>query len=576
MTRLHSKLRLLYPQRDRRFRGRVRWVLMGLLLLGLMGSIPGKGVLPVQAQLPNAAVQNIQRFWDTANGAKLESDRVQLDGYPLFPIAAPAVAEEAKQKATVSPLEQRRTSIESTLHQWANRDLNLAQLQVESTLDVKSGLPIITLNDQYLMTVTTLDAQLQSTDPERWSKTLTQILEKALRQARRERQSDFLIQQTWTAGAILLGILLIGIGATLLLRRLKRLRKGLAVPVASTHPPEQIIGSATNPSFEVLQLRQQQRLRLNGLQQQGIRLVLVASWAMGIFLLLGLFPYTRWLQPLVLANPLKIVGIGVGVYLLTRLSDELIDRLFGLVTDDPEVLAQRNSRLILRATTIAQVTKSVASLALGGAGILLMLAVIGIDLLPLLAGAGIVGLAISFAGQSVIKDVINGILILIEDQYAVGDTITVGAMSGKVESVNLRITQLRDRKGQLITVPNSTISVVENASKDWSRVDFAIDLDYQTNLDRAIAILKELADTFYRDPAWQSKILEPPEILGVDQLMHTGLQLRIWIKTQPNEQWSVSREFRRRVQLAMLQEGLEVGMPYQRMVESFTSSEQGS
>jgi small conductance mechanosensitive channel len=149
-------------------------------------------------------------------------------------------------------------------------------------------------------------------------------------------------------------------------------------------------------------------------------------------------------------------------------------------------------------------------------------------------------------------------------------------MSGKVESVNLRITQLRDRKGQLITIPNSTISVVENASKDWSRVDFAIDLDYQTNLDRAIAILKELADTFYRDPVWQSKILEPPEILGVDQLTHTGLQLRIWIKTQPNEQWPVSREFRRRVQLAMLQEGLEVGMPYQRMVESFTSSEQGS
>jgi small conductance mechanosensitive channel len=521
-------------------------------------------------------VQNIQRFWDTANGAKLESDRVQLDGYPLFPIAAPAVAEEAKQKSKVSPLEQRRTSIESTLHQWANRDLNVAQLQVESTLDEKSGLPIITINDQYLMTVTTLDAQLQSTDPERWSETLTQILEKALRQARRERQSDFLIQQTWTAGAMLLGILLIGVGATLLLRRLKRFRKGLAVPVASTHPPEQIIGSATNPSSEVLQLRQQQRLRLNGLQQQGVRLVLVASWAVGIFLLLGLFPYTRWLQPLVLANPLKIVGIGVGIYLLTRLSDELIDRLFGLVTDDPEVLAQRNSRLILRATTIAQVTKSVASLTLGGAGILLMLAVIGIDLLPLLAGAGIVGLAISFAGQSVIKDVINGILILIEDQYAVGDTITVGQMSGKVESVNLRITQLRDRKGQLITIPNSTISVVENASKDWSRVDFAIDLDYQTNLDRAIAILKELADTFYRDPVWQSKILEPPEILGVDQLTHTGLQLRIWIKTQPNEQWTVSREFRRRVQLAMLQEGLEVGMPYQRMVESFTSSEQGS
>jgi small conductance mechanosensitive channel len=135
---------------------------------------------------------------------------------------------------------------------------------------------------------------------------------------------------------------------------------------------------------------------------------------------------------------------------------------------------------------------------------------IGFDLIPLLAGAGIVGIAISFAAQGLIKDVINGFLIILEDQYAVGDVIMVGELRGLVENMNLRITQIRNNEGQLITIPNSSIAIVRNLSKDWARVDLAIRITYETNPDRALEILRKLSQEIYQENIWRAKIIEPP------------------------------------------------------------------
>jgi moderate conductance mechanosensitive channel len=191
------------------------------------------------------------------------------------------------------------------------------------------------------------------------------------------------------------------------------------------------------------------------------------------------------------------------------------------------------------------------------------LSLVGVDLIPLVAGAGIIGLAISFAAQSLIKDMINGFLILLEDQYAVGDVIAIGTVSGFVENMNLRITQLRNSEGQLITIPNSTITVVQNLSKDWSRVDLAIDLAYGTDPDHALAVIRELAQEMYNDGDWGAKMPDPPEVLGIDEVNHNGLLIRVWIKTLPLQQWIVAREFRRRLVLALGREGLSIGVPQQ-------------
>ena len=172
-----------------------------------------------------------------------------------------------------------------------------------------------------------------------------------------------------------------------------------------------------------------------------------------------------------------------------------------------------------------------------------------------------------------IKDIINGFLIILEDQYAVGDVITVGNMGGLVENMNLRITQIRNGEGQLITIPNSTISVVQNLSKDWSRVDLAVRIAYDTDPNYAMEVFNQLATEIYEDSNWHTKIIDPPEVLGIDDLQGNGMLVRIWIKTKPLEQWSVAREFRHRLRIAMQQKGIAIGIPHQSLaIEGFERS----
>jgi small conductance mechanosensitive channel len=183
-----------------------------------------------------------------------------------------------------------------------------------------------------------------------------------------------------------------------------------------------------------------------------------------------------------------------------------------------------------------------------------------------LAGAGIIGVAISFASQSLIKDMINGFFILLEDQYGVGDVIIVGEVSGLVENMNLRITQLRNDEGRLITIPNSAITIVQNLSKEWSRVDLRIDVAYSADIDQALALIEQVAHDMSRDRPWSDLILEPPLLLGVDKLDHAGATVRLWIKTQPLKQWEVAREYRRRLKLAFDKAGIPFGVPQQSLL----------
>ncbi|MEN9869097.1 MAG: small conductance mechanosensitive channel, partial [Cyanobacteriota bacterium] len=127
--------------------------------------------------------------------------------------------------------------------------------------------------------------------------------------------------------------------------------------------------------------------------------------------------------------------------------------------------------------------------------------------------------------------------------------------------MNLRITQLRDSEGKLITIHNSAIIVVENLSKDWSRVDLTIRIAYGTNPDRALEVLQEIAQEMYRDRYWRTQLIELPEVLGIDAVEHSGMLIRVWLKTEPLQQWKVAREFRRRLKLAMKEKGIEIGTP---------------
>jgi small conductance mechanosensitive channel len=148
----------------------------------------------------------------------------------------------------------------------------------------------------------------------------------------------------------------------------------------------------------------------------------------------------------------------------------------------------------------------------------------------------------------------------------VGDVIVVGDVGGLVENMNLRITQLRNGEGRLITIPNGAISIVQNLSKEWARVDLTIEVSYDSNVDKVLAVLQELADDIYSQRQWREKIIDRPEVLGIDDIDHAGILIRIWIKTKPLQHWSVGREFRRRIKILLDDMQIDIGVPQQSVV----------
>jgi small conductance mechanosensitive channel len=196
-------------------------------------------------------------------------------------------------------------------------------------------------------------------------------------------------------------------------------------------------------------------------------------------------------------------------------------------------------------------------------GGLLALSQLGVPTASVVAIGSLAGLAITFGSQNLVKDLVNGFFILAEDQYAVGDVIDVGTAAGLVEDLNMRVTQIRSADGELVTVPNSTITQVKNLTRSWSRIAFQIDVAYQTDPRFALGVLNDLSEKFYNDPQWHNQMVAEPEVLGIDAVTHSGMTLTVWIRTQPAQQWAVGREFRLRVRETMEENGIEIGIPKQ-------------
>ncbi len=291
-------------------------------------------------------------------------------------------------------------------------------------------------------------------------------------------------------------------------------------------------------------------------------------WLGATLFILGLFPQTRptqlWIVTL-LRIPLRIGIVSLLTYVLIRLSYIAIAKFNHTFSENYVLNRDSRKRMQLRVTTIARLLGGIITLFWIILGIIAGLTIIGINVTPLLAGAGILGLAFSFASQNLIKDAINGFLIILEDQYAVGDVINIGEVSGLVENLNWRITQLRDGQGRLITIPNSEIKIVANLSSQWSRAEIDIPVTYDTDIDKALQIIEEVATQMSQEENWQDKILDPPQVLGVDNFSDRGSVVRIWIKTEPLKQWEVGREFRRRLQNAFDRANISLPVPQQQI-----------
>ncbi len=215
-----------------------------------------------------------------------------------------------------------------------------------------------------------------------------------------------------------------------------------------------------------------------------------------------------------------------------------------------------------RTATFAKTVENIIRAVIVVMGLLAILRQAGIELAPLLAGAGIVGLAVSFGAQNLAKDVINGFFILAENNMNVGDVVQVAGKSGTVERITLRTTVLRDLEGNVHAVPNSEILTITNMTKEWSRAVIEIGVAYRENVDAVIDALRETGDGLAKDPAFGPLIVEPMEILGVDSFGESSVNIKVMFKTLPVKQWPVAREFRRRVKQAFDERGIRIPYPH--------------
>ncbi len=263
----------------------------------------------------------------------------------------------------------------------------------------------------------------------------------------------------------------------------------------------------------------------------------------------------QWLR----TGGLRLAIIVAGSLVLVHLLKLASDRVVRAVTDQG---AGQVSEQEKRALTLAGIVKTVGTTVVVIIAIMMGLQEIGLDITPIIAGAGVVGLAVGFGAQSLIKDVIAGFFIILEGQFAVGDVIKTGEISGVVERLNLRVTILRDfSSGAVHFIPNSELKVVSNLTKEWSRVALDIGVAYHEDIDRVVEVLQQIGQELARDEGMGPLILEPPEVLGIESFGEFQVTIKVLAKTLPQRQWEVARELRRRIKATFEKEGIEIPFP---------------
>lgn len=215
-----------------------------------------------------------------------------------------------------------------------------------------------------------------------------------------------------------------------------------------------------------------------------------------------------------------------------------------------------------RADTLASVLIKTSVVIVAIVALFTILAEVGVSIAPALAGFGVVGIAVGFGAQSLIKDLIAGVFILLENQYSVGDVVRIAGITGLVEEINLRRTVMRDLDGVVHSVPNGEITVASNYTKEWSRVNMNISVGYGEDLDRVIEVINRIGRDMANEPYWASVMLTPPQVLRVDAFEDSGIAIKILGDSKPIKQWEIMGELRRRIKRVFDEEGIEIPWPH--------------
>lgn len=285
----------------------------------------------------------------------------------------------------------------------------------------------------------------------------------------------------------------------------------------------------------------------------------------------ALSDWLNLLVPWVLMHGIKIILIATAAFILHKISNRFIDKMVRIA-----VVSDRFSSLEAerkREDTLIRIISWTTVILIWVVGSIMILEELGAPVGPILASAGIVGLAIGFGGQYLVKDIISGFFIILENQYRIGDVVDFDGTGGLVEDISLRVTTLRDMDGTVHHVPHGDIKRVANLSKNFARVNLDVRISYNSHLDHVIEVINRIGKELSKDPDWKEFILQPPGFLRVENLEESFFIVKITGETQALKQWDVTGELRKRILITFKKEGIEI--PFQqRIIHNIRPDEQ--
>jgi moderate conductance mechanosensitive channel len=487
----------------------------------------------------------------------LEYRPIAIDGQPTSIIVTATRSPAKTDSLDLRPVERRARSIEADIETILKLGFKLDSFAI--TIDQIANQPVliaaddVELSPRVVLTVTDTDARLARQPASQLAQIWQNELQTSFLAAQKARQPEAQRRRRWIAIGVSLITLTIGISlyrlSSLIDRYEDRLKQAPACPL-----PGQMEEATLHASPK--QRRQFYRLLSN--------LVTIAEamvWLGGSVIVLSQFAATRQIASWLLGFPLQLALVVLGVRLLNRIADVFISRSLEVWADQQVLTDSASKRASQRISTLSTALSGLVRLLTALIGLVVFLSVQPFSPGSVLAGAGVFGAALAVVFQNLIKDFTTGLLILWEDQFAVGDVIDVGITFGVVESVGLRVTKIRGNGGRLSVVPNNQIAYVHNLTKDWSRVDFRVRIGLEHDTTEAMQLMRDVSTAMQADPEWHDLILNPVALIGVDKLDDHGVEILQWIQTVPLSQWDVEREYRRRLKLAFERVGITIALP---------------
>jgi small conductance mechanosensitive channel len=519
----------------------------------------------------------------SALDALYNSAPIVLDGVPLFRIVVPAEASDqqsiaARANAVSVALDQLlattdRDGVERTLFDPATLHVEIVregdQLVLEAVdANHHDGTPIVT--------VTSADAEYRQTNPDAlaavWQGILQNALVRSLDIRKPEIQRRNVNSVLTVAGILAAFTLIMAIVGAWFGRRIAALATAIAERDAAVEAERTSDASPDDAEANAARHRRLIGLLIIGLDPHkkltlyralrliGIALVVLA-WFSAVTWAALQFPQTATLGHTIFHNGLAIAVIWIGALLIDRLLTIVVDRLPALWELRSFSTPEDQQRRLLRAPTIARALAGLKTSVLIFLAALATMAQVGIPVGSVVTIGGLAAIAVSLAAQNLIRDVVSGFLVLIEDQYVVGDSVTINGNRGSVERLTLRMVQIRDATGSLVTISHSSATQVINHSRNWSRVDYEISVDPASNIAFAMSLVRQQIADLETDPEWKDAIVEPAEWIGIDAMSRDGAIIRARIKTAPLRQFALRREINGRVAKAFAAAKIAYGAP---------------